>query len=257
MTNQSKWIVLFSMVCFSATLSAKICQGFGPQTPRDLTSKSGTNTSNFAIAPAAENLNLCNIHFHKNAEHKALGFSLPAGTGEHGGWQCNETPTLTAAQLKPISENHCGNIKPGDTIEVHWVHSSCNVEPGKGLGSCLSDSCKNPQLRVETKVFLLVNDKNATQFKKYSELKKINGYHQVSSLPNRDDGLQFLGSTTGPQYTEETCSPLGVTWNVSQSCETMDINSVQKWCKQNKFSENHAHGVRQIVTTKELLSEIK
>ena len=49
----------------------------------------------------------------------------------------------------------------GDTIEVHWVHTTCDVDPGKGLGSCLSDACANPQLRVEAQVFLVVNDENA------------------------------------------------------------------------------------------------
>ncbi len=55
-------------------------------------------------------------------------------------------------------------VKPGDTIEVHWVHTSCNITPGEGLGSCLSDACANPQLRVEAQVFLVVNDPEALSF---------------------------------------------------------------------------------------------
>ena len=58
-----------------------------------------------------------------------------------------------------------GNFRVrGDTIEVHWVHSSCDVAPGSGLGSCMNDSCKNPQLRVESQVFLVVNDPEALDF---------------------------------------------------------------------------------------------
>jgi carbonic anhydrase len=257
MFSSSRLIAVILTVGFSFSAAAKVCQGFGPQTPRDLSVKTGSNPVNGAFAPQAANLNLCNLHFHKNAEHKAAGFSLSAGAGEHGGWKCNGTPDLTEAQLKPIKDAHCDNLKPGDSIEVHWVHSSCNVAPGKGLGACLSEACANPQLRVETKVFLLVNDKKATQFQAYADVKKVKGYHQAKALPNRDDAVQFLGSTTGPQYDETKCSPLGVTWNVSQSCEVMDINSVHKWCKSNKFEEKHAHGVRQIVTSPELLSEIK
>ena len=32
-----------------------------------------------------------------------------------------------------------GNLEPGDTIEVHYVHSTAQVEPGPTLGACLSD----------------------------------------------------------------------------------------------------------------------
>ena len=55
-------------------------------------------------------------------------------------------------------------VSNGDTIEVHWVHTSCDVTPGEGLGSCLSDKCANPELRVEAQVFLVVNDSNALDF---------------------------------------------------------------------------------------------
>ena len=39
--------------------AAQICTGFGPQTPRDITSVSGTNKRLFTLAPAATQLNLC------------------------------------------------------------------------------------------------------------------------------------------------------------------------------------------------------
>ena len=248
--------VLVLTAC-STTSSAELCKDFGPQTPRDLTSKTGTNPVQFGFAPAPENLNLCNIHFHKNAEHKASGFSLSGGEGDFGGWKCNETASLSKELLAKPGVNNCENVTVGDTIEVHWVHSSCDVQPGPGLGSCLSDSCANPSLRVETKVFLLVNDPKAQSFDEFAEGGKSGEYNQAKTLPNRDDALQFLGSTTGPKFTEETCSPLQVTWNVSQSCQMLDVNSLSKWCESNAFNENKAHGVRQIITSPELLSEIK
>eukprot|EP00903_Cladosiphon_okamuranus_P004313 g4311.t1 len=75
-------------------------------------------------------------------------------------------------------------MMPGDTIEVHWVHSSCDVEPGAGLGSCLSDSCANPNLRVETQVFTLVNDSSALNFDDFDyDGNMANGYHQAKSIP--------------------------------------------------------------------------
>jgi len=34
----------------------------------------------------------------------------------------------------------------------------------KGLGSCFSDSCINPNLRVEAQIFTVVNDSSALNF---------------------------------------------------------------------------------------------
>ena len=54
---------------------AELCVDMGPQTPRDIASGFGMNTEAFPLAPAASELNLCNIHTHTNAEHKGPGFS--------------------------------------------------------------------------------------------------------------------------------------------------------------------------------------
>ena len=245
----------------SQAVAADLCKGFGPQTPRDISSTTGSNTRLFTRAPSSENMNLCNIHFHTNAEHKGPGFSVFAGKGEHGGFQCNATPKLTAAELKDPAHGHgaCHGVKPGDTIEVHWVHTSCDVKPGEGLGSCLSDQCKNPQLRVETQVFLVVNDPNATDFGSFAYGgNRVKSLHQAKSLPTgTGNPVVFSGSTTGPSYTEEKCSPMQVTWGVRPSCAKINIASLHNWCEGNVFKENHAHGVRQLVTAPELLSTIK
>ena len=45
-------------------------------------------------------MNLCNIHTHTNAEHKGPGFSMHAGSGEHGGYKCNQTSELTEANRR-------------------------------------------------------------------------------------------------------------------------------------------------------------
>lgn len=239
------------------TALAEVCEGFGPQTPRDITQLAGTNSAVFSFAPESDKLNLCNIHFHKNAEHKGPGFSESAGKDEFGGWQCNESDKLSKSELTAPEVNGCKNIKPGETVEVHWVYSSCDVKPGKGLGSCLSDSCPNPQLRVEAQIFLLVNDKTASNFMDYDYSNKKNGYHQPASIPSGKLAVQFLGSTTGPSFDEKTCSPLQVSWSVRPECMKLDVNTLNKWCQGNKFAEEEAHGVRQIVTDKRLLSTIK
>lgn len=240
--------------------SNKACEGYGPQTPRDIDSAIGTNKQTFSLAPSYLEMNLCNIHFHNNAEHKAKDFSIVAGEGEHGGgYQCNMSQSLTKAELKTPKSTACKGLKPGDTIEVHWVHSSCDVKPGKGLGACLSDRCANPDLRVETQVFTLVNDPHALNFNTFTNSKKtINGRYQAKALPKRTGkAVEFLGSTTGPKYSEQVCSPLQVTWSVRPKCAKLDINSLGKWCKSNAFEEDHAHGVRKLVVNPELLSEIQ
>jgi hypothetical protein len=243
--------------------TGKVCEGYGPQTPRDIDNTAGENKRLFSLAPGYDDMNLCNIHFHVNAEHKAKDFSIYAGEGEHGhggGFQCNDTRNLTKKELTPVDvKEGCAGVKPGDTIEVHWVHSSCDVAPGKGLSSCISESCANPNLRVETQVFLVVNDPEALDFGAMTyDGNIVDGLHQAKSLPgNTGVPVEFLGSTTGPKYTQEKCSPFQVTWSVRPQCAKIDIRSLHLWCKDNVFEEDHAHGVRQLVTDPKLLSEIK
>lgn len=242
--------------------SAQVCEGFGPQTPRDIDAKAGENTMAFAKAPRSSELNLCNIHFHNNAEHKAKDFSIYAGEGDHGhggGYQCGISKSLTEAELKAPKGEICKGLNPGDTVEVHWVHTSCDIKPGQGLGSCLSETCTDPDLRVETQVFTLVNDSDAFNFKDLSySFNRVNGLHQAKALPmGTGKPVEFLGSTTGPKYNAAQCSPMKVTWSVRPQCAKLDINSLGQWCEGNVFKENHAHGVRKLVVNTRLLSQIK
>ena len=246
--------------------SGEVCTGFGPQTPRDIDSAAGENTRAFSLAPDYTQMNLCNIHFHENAEHKAKDFSIFAGEGHEGfgsGYKANISQNLSKAELVPLDKPACksehGDLQPGDTIEVHWVHSTADVKPGKTLAACLSEKNSNPDLRVESQVFVLVNDKNALNFNDMGYGgNMVNGFHQAKSIPsNTGKPVLFTGSTTGPKYSDSTCSPLQVTWAVRPQVAKLDINSVAKWCESNEFGEDHAHGVRKLVTSPKLLSEIK
>ncbi len=263
-------MTLRSLTFFSAALialalvtpvQAENCQQFGPQTPRDITDKAGTNPVVFSFAPDHTKLNLCDIHFHRNAEHKGPGFSEFAGEDTFGGFRCNESRETAKEAMEPLAENHCKHLNTGDTIEVHWVFTSCDVEPGPGLGSCLPDRCPNPQLRVETQVFQTVNDRNARDFGDFDYAGKPDpgGYHQPKSLPEgTGDPVRFLGSTTGTDFDNQTCSPLTVTWSVRPECTPIDIKSVSDWCRDDDiFDEKKAHGVRQLVTDPALLSKIE
>lgn len=261
MSKFHRAIIASAAVSFLASQvqAEDLCQGFGPQTPRDIAETNGLNTAAVSLAPASDKLNLCNLHTHTNAEHKAPGFSIFADEGEHGGFKCNNSGELTEAELAQPESDAFHGVKPGDTIEVHWVYSSCNVKPGKGLGSCLSESCANPQLRVEAQAFLVVNDSNALNFLDFAYEGDVrNGLHQPRSLPSgTGDAVTFIGSTTGPSYTQEKCSPLQVTWSVRPQCAKLDINSLNAWAEEgNVFEEDHSHGVRQLVTAPELLAPI-
>ena len=244
------------------TVSAEmLCQGMGPQTPRDISSVAGLNLDDFKMAPSSKALNLCNIHTHTNAEHKGPGFSVFVDDSDYGGYACNNADSLTDEELKmPKGEMAFGKVKTGDTIEVHWVHTSCSITPGEGLGSCLSDTCTNPLLRVEAQTFLVVNDSNAANFMDFDYTgSKAGGLHQAKSLPAGTGApVVFRGSTTGPSYDQKTCSPLKVTWSVRPQCMKVDINSLNTWATSgNAFNEKGSYGVRQLVTAPELLSPIQ
>jgi len=238
-------------------------KGFGPQAPRDINSKEGTNHRTFSTAPSSEKMNLCNIHFHKNAEHKGGNFTTYAGNGDGHGYLTGYKydGLLTEAELTKPKHDICpskhGGLFSGDTIEVHYVYTTAKVKPGPTLGSCLSDSVKNPQLRVETQVYVLVNDEDALDFKKLTEHGIKNGLTQALNIPsNTGTAVEYNGSTTGPSYNEKP-SPFHASWSVRPKVAKVDINTVGQWCSGNTFKEDHAHGVRNLVVNPELLSQIK
>ena len=238
-------------------------KGFGPQSPRDIDSNIGNNAIAFNAAPDFTKMNLCNIHFHKNAEHSGGEFTKYAGNGDGHGYQSGYifSGNLSAEELKPVDQNICpskhGSLNSGDTIEVHYVHSSAQINPGPTLRACLSDSINNPQFRVETQVYVLVKDEHAKDFGELTKLGVKNGLHQAFNIPD-DTGIpiQYSGSTTGPSYNEKG-SPFQVTWSVRPKVLKVNIETVGEWCKGNIFNEDHAHGVRNLVVNPSLLSKIK
>lgn len=236
--------------------------GFGPQSPRDIDDPAGTNSRIFGTAPHYSLMNLCNIHFHESAEHKGGEFTIYAGNGDGEGYGSGYmySGSLSNAEMAPIDmkvgATEHGDLVPGDTIEIHFVHSSAQVEPGPTLGACVTDDIGNPALRVETVVGVLVSE-GGEDFIKMSALNVVNGYHQAVGLPNNlGDPVQYAGSTTGPGYNEKG-SPYHVTWNVRPNVVKIDIASVGAWLRDNRFNEDHAHGVRNLVINSDLLSAIK
>ena len=237
-------------------------KGFGPQSPRDLGTLDGANQRIFNKAPSYKEMNLCNIHFHKGAEHKGGEFTTYAGNGDGKGFGTGfvYNGTLSKNELSSYEGGVCdakhGTLAPGDTIELHYVHTSAAINPGPTLGACLSESTMNPQLRVETQVYVLVNDRDAADFGKLTALGKVNGYHQALNIPTETgEPIEYAGSTTGPSYNEKA-SPLQVSWSVRPKVKKVDIKTVASWCEDNIFKEDHAHGVRNLVINPDLISPI-
>lgn len=247
----------------AALLAATEGAGFGPQSPRDINQLNGTNQRLFGTSPDYTSMNLCDIHFHENAEHKGGEFTLYAGNGdgEGNGTGYKYTGTLTEAELTPLGRvvgaGENGDLVPGDTIEIHFVHSTAQVGPGPTLATCLNDQIGNPQLRVETVVGVLVNDSNAADFTKMAEIVQTDNLYQAGDIPDTlGEAVMYAGSTTGPGYNEKG-SPFQVTWNVRPSVLKIDISSIEAWLNDNPFKEKHAHGVRNLVKAPSLLSSIQ
>ena len=83
-------------------------------------------------------MRLCNVHFHQFAEHKGKGYAGAAGTGDNKGFACDGGPAKPKAAghgtaCKP-KNGHGAALSVGDTIEVHWVFTSCDVKPGPRSG---------------------------------------------------------------------------------------------------------------------------
>lgn len=236
--------------------------GFGPQSPRDIDAIAGTNSRAFEAAPAYSEMNLCNIHMHEGAEHKGGEFTTFAGNGDGKGYGTGYlySGELSEAEMADagmaVGKGEHGDLIPGDTIEVHYVHSTALVEPGPTLGACLSESIANPQLRVETQVYVLVNDDSALDFTDLTKIGLVNGKQQALNIPsNTGESVQYAGSTTGPGY-NETGSPLQVSWSVRPQVAKVNIKTVDQWFENNVFDEDHAHGVRNLVMNPDLLSNI-
>ncbi|EAV40657.1 hypothetical protein SIAM614_00407 [Stappia aggregata IAM 12614] len=237
-------------------------RGFGPQSPRDIDNRWGNNRRVFSTVPDRSRMTLCDIHFHKNAEHRGGDFTTFAGNGDGRGYGTGflYDGRLSAAELaprqRPVGSNTGDELIPGDTIEIHFVFSTIKATLGNGLGTCLSETIGNPQLRVEAVVAVLVNDPGAADLVKMARVENHGGLNQVPNLP-MDLGVPvvYAGSTTGPAYNEKG-SPFQVTWSVRPRVVKLDIASLDAWLANNPFKETRAHGVRNLVRNPDLLSEI-
>jgi len=238
----------------------------GAQAPRDIDSITGGNAKETHTAPAFTEMNLCDIHFHISAEHKGGEFTAYAGNGDGEGYGTGYKYAGSLTDAEVATYEHDGSelytnshnpLESGDTFEVHYVYTSNLGETlGNSLGTCLVDGSAE-YLRVETQVYVAVNDRDALDF---NELTKVSGtgtesdLYQASNIPsNTGTAIEYAGSTTGAGYNEEV-SPYQVTWNVRPKIAKVDIKTVGEWALDNEFDEDHAHNVRNLVMNPLLLS---
>ena len=237
-----------------------LCLDMGPQTPRDIADPAGLNTEMFPLAPAASELNLCNLHTHTNAEHKGPGFSVFVSDAEDGGYACNETADLTPAELEP-AEGAYGGVNPGrhdrGPLGPHLVR--------RGSGRRARLVRPREPARARSSAWRRRYSSSSTIRKRSTSRRwsyggnMAGGLHQAMMIPSTTgEPVLFRGSTTGPSYDQSTCSPVRVTWNVRPQCAKLDIGSLHRWAASgNVFEETHSHGVRQLVTAPELLAPIE
>ena len=208
------------------------------------------------MAPETDKMNLCNIHFHKGAEHRSEAFSIQS---DSGGYIYSNKLTKGELENSNKKEHKDLTLNSGDTIEVHFVYSTADVSPGEGLGAYAKDLTVNPQLHVEAQVFVLVDEKTSKDvfdFRKLTAIEVIDSKYQAKNIKSLNGKtVKYIGSTTGNKY-DKTDSPYQVTWSVRKDVKKLGVNSVRAWCESNIFNESHAHNVRQLVTDPKKLSKI-
>ena len=94
------------------------CEGAGPQTPRDIHMTAGTNPTVFAKAPARADMQLCDIHFHRFAEHKAEGYSKLMGEGDYRGYVCDGSTPAKDSDRNTDTSKGCAGIGVGVLVRA-------------------------------------------------------------------------------------------------------------------------------------------
>ncbi|MEW2913312.1 delta-class carbonic anhydrase [Leisingera sp. JC11] len=93
-------------------------------------------------------------------------------------------------------------------------------------------------------------------FSVMASIEEIYSLNQVLNLPpDLGTPVVYDGSTTGPGYNENG-PPFQVTWSVRPEVEKLNIGTVDAWLEDSPFGEVHAHGMRNLVVTSGLLSQI-
>lgn len=269
------------------TFTAPDCTVAGPQSPKDLTTDRISDGNRFSAAPVMHrkqmnDMELVNVHFHLGAEHKSDAYNSNAvsdsGTtftaGGHdvrAGWWATGTAAdfhSTRASATPVG-SPCEDLYVGDTIEVHWVHSSAGKQAAgsddpegthltDGLGNAANGrNLLNPMLHVEGTVYSIVSDDTAeTVFdpgkNEPEKNKTLLDYHMPKAGEN--DYVRYVGSSTGQSFTgnfaakDQLCSPYVINWGVDLRLHKVKNTTMVELCqalkKNNIVTDLKPHGSR-------------
>jgi len=211
----------------------------GPQSPRDLAVAGGTNRLPVP-GDGTRPPRLCNVHFHRPAEHAGIA-ECPAVASEGGGG--------AAAGVCGSGEHR--PVRAGEEIEAHWVYTSCPEppEPRPGLDNCVCGSQEGPDpmvLMVLGRAYLVSPDGTSGAADRLAEPAGVLA--------------RYGGSTTGPSYSgggpddPRPCSPARVQWAMDRRCLALQVSALGEWCRTNPWNEDHAHGLRDVIEREDWLS---
>lgn len=220
-------------VCCAALTGCSALDGpdapCGPQSPRDLAVAGGTNRLPVP-GDGTRPPRLCNVHFHRPAEHTGIG-ACPA--------------VEEAAAIGVCAGGGAVPVRPGEEIEFHWVYTSCPPPPERqpGLANCV---CDEPVLMVIGQKYVVSGQA---------------GEGVATALDEPEADLaHYGGSTTGPDFSSgapgdpKKCSPARVQWRVARQCRALALSALGAWCGSNEWGEDHAEGARPVITREDWLS---
>lgn len=225
---------------------------------------------------AADGMCQVNVHFHLGAEHMSAGAfdvvgeefmantwtgssdahhrRLAAGAEENPGWFCQGYDADDAKFTTEYHWEYCKDMHVGLTYEIHWPFSTAGSCTGltDGLGGAFCTSLAPAAIGVQGQVFMIVND----------DAYDVEDLAHGMNMTMATTIAKYTGSTTGPSYNNEICSPYApISWHVDTTCNLVSAKSFDAMCKTMKeygmSADTHPHGSRDLVIPEWTDSEIE
>jgi len=241
------------------------CEDAFEQSPADVSigAEEGMREGAGTLVEDYEAAGMCvvNVHFHLGAEHKSAGqydvdgaeFMASLGESErrrlaaaedYPGWFCQGYDAEDPKYTTEYEWEYCEGVHVGMTYEIHWpasTHGHCGRFTD-GLGGLFCYSQTPDAIGVQGQVFMIVNDED----------------HLVDDLTSgmrkdlASDVAMYTGSSTGPSYSDEICSPYApISWHVDRECHLLSAKSFDHLCKymkdQGQTKDLEPHGSRDTV----------
>ncbi|GMH78665.1 hypothetical protein TL16_g07892 [Triparma laevis f. inornata] len=165
------------------------------------------------------------------------------------------TGAMGSNSIAPMMALHPDLIKPpsmdvhvGHTYEFHWVHCTGGTGLSPGLGGAF-ELVNNPSVLVCGQPVVVINrvpnyDPSLSTF---SITSPEYGGRTEGTVPLKT----YIGSTTGPSYNNEVCSPYEVSRTVDLACTEITAEAMDMVCKEMIDAglqvDTHPHKSRMLV----------